>query len=97
MARIITKELAKKIAAKLRATITKGQGAHDLAEVWHEGMLIASFGLRRGSEKDKGHDHVPSEIFVNAFFAKQLAQCPKSRSQWIELLIEKGYVEAESR
>lgn len=96
MARIITKELALKIAKKLKADITRGVGAHDLAEVWHDGILVASFGIRRGSEKDQGHDHVPEEIFVNAHFSKQLGQCPKSREQWIEALTKKGLIEGSS-
>ena len=96
MARIITKELALKIAKKLDATITKGEGPHDLAEVWHNDFLVASFGIRRSSEKDKGHDHIPSELFVNAYFAKLLGQCPKSRDEWIEELTRKGLIEDSS-
>jgi len=91
MARIITKELAVKIAQKLNATVTKS-GAHDLAAVFHDGVLVASFGIRRGSEKDKGHDYIPGEIFVGPGFAKQLGQCPKSHQDWVEAMQEKGII-----
>lgn len=73
MARIITKELAEKIAIKLGAKRTPA-GAHDIAAVYHDGVLIAKFGIRRGSEKDKGHDHIPEESFVGPSFAKLLGQ-----------------------
>ena len=92
MARIITKELAVKIAKKLGATISSTGGAHDLAAVFEDGVLVASFGIRRASEKDKGHDHIPADIHVGPSFAKGLGQCPKSREEWIDVLREKGIV-----
>jgi hypothetical protein len=94
MARIITKELAERIATKLGATKTKA-GAHDIAAVYHNGVLVSRFGIRRGSEKDQGHDHIPDEIFVAPGFAKLLGQCPKSRNDWIAAMIEKGKIEEE--
>jgi len=93
MASVITKELALKIMKKLGGRVAEAKGsAHDLVEIWHEGVLIASFGIRHGSSKDAGHDHIPSEIFVNSYFAKLLGQCPKSRADWIHELTEKGYI-----
>ena len=62
MGRVITKELAVRIAKKLRAEVTTESAAHDMAYVYHEGRLVASFGIRRAAEKDKGHDHVPQAI-----------------------------------
>ena len=92
MARVITKELAVKIAKKLGAEITKSGGAHDLANIYHDGVLIASLGIRRASEKDKGHDHVPADIYVGPGFAKLLGQCPKSKKDWLKVLQEKGII-----
>jgi len=89
--RIITKELAEKIAKKLEAVIRK-DGPHDVAEIWIAGKLIVSFGIRRGSEKDLGHDYIPAAIFLNAFKAKLLAQCPMSKQQWISALQVKGKI-----
>ena len=91
MARIITKELAVKIADKLEAEILEA-GAHDLAVVHYNGQIVATFGIRRASEKDKGHDHIPGNIFVGPGFAKLLAQCPKSREDWLEKLRETGKI-----
>ena len=91
MGRIITKELAIKIAQKLGAVMTK-KGAHKIAAIYHDGILVASFGIRHGSEKDKGHDHIPGEIFVGPGFAKLLGQCPKSRQDWVRELQDKGII-----
>lgn len=93
MARIITKELAEKIAAKLGAGEEPSSGAHRLMGVYHEGVLVATFGIRRGSEKDKGHDHVPKELHMSPGFAKRFAQCSKTRQQWIEQMIDKGLID----
>ena len=66
--------------------------AHDVFGVLHHGMLIASFGLRRGSQKDKGHDHIPNDLHVSPGFAKALAQCTKSQEDWLQVMSQKGLV-----
>jgi hypothetical protein len=84
VARIITKELAIKICTKLCARdITPPNAAHDRYGVFHNGVLVASFGIRRGSSKDMGHDFIPKEINVRTSFAKQLAICTKSREDYL--------------
>ncbi|MBI3852396.1 MAG: hypothetical protein HY298_19240 [Verrucomicrobia bacterium] len=90
MARIITKESALKIAKKLEAEIETGGKAHDMAYVYHEGKMIANFGIRRGSQKDKGHDHIPRDLHVGPHDARMLAQCPLTRAGWLDILGEKG-------
>ena len=90
MARIITKELAEKIVRKLGAVRQHSGGAHDIFGVIHEGVLIASFGVRRGSEKDKGHDHIPNDLHVGPGFAKAFAQCSKSKADWLNIMRTKG-------
>jgi hypothetical protein len=76
--RVITKELAQKIAKKLGATLDKS-GAHTIAYIYHNDILVASFGIRHGSDKDLGHDHVPDDIHIGPNKAKRLGQCPMSR------------------
>lgn len=87
---IITKELALKIASKLKVDLIKRKGPHDIALVYHEEKLIAQFGIRRGSNKNLGHDHIPDQIFLRPREAKLLAQCPLSREEWITIMKEKG-------
>ncbi|MBM4027621.1 MAG: hypothetical protein FJ280_19790 [Planctomycetes bacterium] len=88
----ITRELALKIAKKLHAEIVERGGAHDIALVRHEGKLIAQFGIRRGSNKEAGHDHVPEQIFLRARQARLLGQCPLSREEWVKIVAEKGMI-----
>jgi len=93
MARQITKEHAKAIVNKLRAKKAPGkQKAHDLMLVIHEGRIIATISIRRGSQKDSGHDHIPRDLHVSPNFAKGLAQCPKSRADWIAEMAKQGLV-----
>ena len=87
----ITKQMVDKIVQKLGATIKSRPGsAHDRALVFHEGKLVACFGIRRGSRRDAGHDHIPRQIHVHPREARLLAQCPLTREDWIAILTEKG-------
>ncbi len=90
--RIITKELALKIAKKLEATVGKQKGPHDIWVVRHNGKMIANFGIRRGSNKELGHDHIPGAIFLHPRQALLLGQCPMSRQEWVEEMIQKGFI-----
>jgi hypothetical protein len=82
--RQITKEMAIKIVKKLEAAKRAGPNlAHDLYDVYHNDILIASFGVRRSSDRDIGHDHIPHAIGVGTGFAKGLAQCPNSRDDYL--------------
>src|SRR5260221_13928629 len=91
---MITKDHAKKIARKLMALKEPGS-AHDLAVVWYQGKLIATFGIRRGSRKDQGHDHIPGKLHLNMRDCLALAQCSLSYEQWIQRMKDKGLIEAE--
>jgi hypothetical protein len=83
--RQITKELALKIVKKLKAeNESDPSDEHDLYTVYDgTNVLVASFGVRRSSQKDKGHDHIPRELQVGPNFAKGLANCPKSRNDYL--------------
>lgn len=95
MARVITKELAEKIVKKLKAIrINSRAKAHDLYEFRHGGLLVATISIRRGSEKDKGHDFIPDEIHLGPNQAKNLANCPLSLDAYIQILREKGVLPA---
>jgi len=89
--RIITKEHALSIAKKLKAEICqRGNRPHDIAMVFHEGRCIATLGIRRGSQKDLGHDHIPRDLHLGPHKARLLAQCPLSRDGWIEIMKQKA-------
>lgn len=89
--RIITKELALRIVRKLEAqVVSRDKKAHDIVMVYHNGQCVAQFGLRRGSEKDLGHDHISRDLHLGPHKARLLAQCPLTRDQWLGILREKG-------
>ena len=93
MARIITKEHALNIASKLKAKrIVEKTRAHDLYAVYDGEVLVATFSVRRGSNKEAGHDHIPRQLFVGPKAARDLAQCPMSRDDWFNTVREMGKI-----
>lgn len=90
---ILDKADAKKIAKKLRAEIDTTPRAHDVAVVYEDGMEVASFGLRRGSRKSLGHDHLIRSLFVSPREARRLVDCSMSRDDWIARLRGKGLMD----
>jgi hypothetical protein len=83
----ITKEHAKKIAKKMKAIIVKGTKAHDYALVYHDGVIVAQFGIRRGSKKNLGHGHIPGDLQLSPHDTVLLANCPLSRDEWIRRVV----------
>ena len=97
MARIITKELAIKIAEKLKAQKSPRKGrAHDDYFVFYQGRMITKFSIRRGSEKDKGHDFLCRAIHLGPHDAKLFGQCEISYEDWVENLRDKGIIPRET-
>ena len=86
----ITKQDADAIASKLKATVQKKGKAHDLAQIIHNGKIIAQFGIRRGSRKDAGHGHIPRDIYLNHKKCSDLASCTFSRDAWLQNMADKG-------
>lgn len=87
----ITKQMAEIIAVKLAATELH-KTEHDFQQVFHEGKLVATFGIRRGSKKDSGHDHIPNQLHCTTGFAKEIAKCTKWKKEYIEFLKEEGFI-----
>lgn len=92
----ITKEHAEKIQKKLRAKVLTNRSAHDLVQFFYQDVLIVQFGLRRGSNKSLGHGHIPDDLHISQRQALDLARCPLSLDQYVEILKTKGFIpEAE--
>ena len=89
----ITTQHALKIVRKLKATVVKGTKAHDVAQIYHEGRLVASFGIRRGSNKNLPHGHIPDDLHLRPRETIQLANCPLSREAWLQRMREQGLIE----
>ena len=97
MGNVITREHAEKIVKKLKAVNeSTSKSAHDTYVIYHEGIEIASFGVRRGSKKDNPHGHIPGELHIRPNQCVNLARCPLSREQWIDLLRERGLIPADA-
>jgi len=86
----LSKDDALAIAKKLKAMIVTRRKAHDLAQVWYRGKVIAMFGIRRGSRRDSGHGHIPPQVFLRPKQAQDLADCPMSRDDWLEQMERLG-------
>lgn len=94
---VITKELALKIKDKLGAVpLTTKNDVHDMYGVFHNDRLIASFGIRRGSKKDAGHDHVQKALNVSTGFAKQIGICKRYLEDYLTHLGMQGLLPPES-
>lgn len=93
MARIITKALAEVIVKKLEGVLQPSRSArHDIFHVYHNGLLVASLSIRRGSDRDQGHDYFPRDLHVGPHFAREIGQCSRDRGHWLAELKDKGFV-----
>ena len=88
---MLTKDHAEAIASKLGAVVDK-KGAHRIAAIYVDGVLIASFGIRHGSRRNAGHDHIPRDIHFSPNKCRRLAECTLYREDWIKALREKGLI-----
>ena len=88
---MLTKEHAEAIAKKFGATITP-RNAHDLAVIEHNGQRVASFGIRRGSNKDQGHDHIPASLHMSPRDTMEFARCVISVADWVAKMQQKNLI-----
>jgi len=88
----LNREHAWKIVEKLGAETETGRGGHLLAKIYYQGIRVAQFGIRHGSNKDQGHDHIPKGIHLSPHDSLLLARCPMSYETWIEKMKQKGII-----
>ena len=91
----ITRAHADMLVRKLNATVEKKRAAHDLATVYHNGKMIAMFGIRRSSSQDQGHAHIPALLNLQNAQCRNLAICNMSVDQWHDVLRGKGLLEED--
>jgi hypothetical protein len=90
-----TKDDAENVAAKLKARYEEGRRPHTLAIIYYKGVRVTQFGIRRGSQKDQGHGHLPKALFLSASQTRKLADCTLSYEGWIELMKRKNKISAQ--
>jgi hypothetical protein len=94
MRRIITKELALAIKRKLcNEDMRKPGSPHDVWGIRHNGVIVGMVSIRRGSEKDMGHDYIPKAINVSPNFAKEIGICNKDLEDYLACLRGKGLIQ----
>jgi RNase adaptor protein for sRNA GlmZ degradation len=82
---------ASTIADKLGAT-RKQKRNHEVVYIRaNNGVLLGRYGIQRAS-KSLSHDYIPAQIKVSMREAIQLAQCPMSRDDYLELMRRKGHI-----
>ena len=79
----ITKQQTRTIIKKLKAVKLQPGSAHDVYAIFHEGSLIASFGVRRSSKKDMAQPHIPNDLGVNEHYVRGLISCSNSLEDWL--------------
>ncbi len=89
-----TQREARAIAAKLNAEI-KTRRRHDQAVIRYGGLIIATYGIRRGSQA-VGHDYIPRQLYVSRQQALDLAQCPLDKNGYFAILREQGRLPEEN-
>jgi hypothetical protein len=101
MANVITRQHADKIAQKLKAreeSGTKKSGGareHIAYVVSHNDVEIAWFGVRRGSNKEQPHGHIPKDLHLSPNQCRRLADCSIDREGYLEILRQKGLLPEE--
>lgn len=93
---MLDKDDAYKIARKLSAVIDTTKRAHDLACIYYEGVLVAQYGIRRGSRRNQGHGHIPHSLHLTQKEASLLALCPLSKDEFFQLLKDRGIITVEN-
>lgn len=83
-----TQKHAELIASKLDCLIREGK-RHTRAMLFHQGVLLASFGIRRGS-KEAGHDYLPRELHLKQNECWELYDCSLTREAYLQLMRERG-------
>ena len=81
----ITKEDAETIASKLGAEDDPRKGRpHELKRIYVDGKLVASFGISRASQRNKGHGHIPKLLKISPAKTAELAACTYNLDDWVE-------------
>lgn len=87
---MLTQTHAEKIADKLSAEMIHKSGP-DVAVIKSQGVVRGSCGIRRGG-REAGHDSIPGQLGVTMRQARDLANCPMSKEEYLEERREQGRI-----
>jgi len=91
---VFTQKHAQFIAKKLGCSFREGK-AHQYADLFEQGKLIASFGIRRSS-KEVGHGYIPRDLNITQKQCRDLHACTFSKEEYLEVLREKNLLSGPS-
>lgn len=91
---MFTQTHAIEIAKKLGCAMRQGK-AHTYADLYEQGKLVASFGIRRAS-REKGHGHIPKALHLTQADSWKLHDCTMTKEEYIQVLREKDLLPPES-
>ena len=89
---MLTGDDARAIADKLKADRKTSGTRHENVQFRYNGVLIFSFGIRRGSG-DHGHNFIPSQMHISQKQCREFRRCTISLDAYINILIEKDLVQ----
>jgi hypothetical protein len=67
-------------------------GSHTWVVVDYRGRRLAEFGIKRGSRRDAGHGWIPDQLHLSPHEASELAQCPLTVDEYINLMVQRGFI-----
>ena len=79
----LTKQIAERALKKLEASEDPDGSTHPIYAIYSGGKLVASTGLRHSSNRDIPVPHIKRDLKVNTQSVLDLAQCPKSKADWL--------------
>lgn len=85
---MFTRDDGSRIAGKLGAEASTGR-KHDVVKICFNGVVVATFGLRRGSG-ELPHDYIPRQIHLTYSECRQLVDCTLTPGRYFELLRARG-------
>jgi hypothetical protein len=87
----LTADDAVAIAVKLGAERIIGSKAHEKVHFRHNGKLILTFGIRRGSG-EKGHNFIPGLLHLSGKDCRTFRECSMSLETYIQRLKTMGLI-----
>jgi hypothetical protein len=86
----ITQEDAVAIKDKLQAEV-EPKTKHDVVKFWHNGKIVVSFGIRRGS-KELPHPHISLQMFISQKECRLFRQCTISVDEYLAIFKSKSKI-----
>ena len=87
----LNKDDALTVVRKLRAEKREGRrrSPHEMYAVYHGELQVATFGVSRSPNRNKGHGHLPLQLRISLAQTAAIAECEWYYDDYIGALREK--------